>query len=140
MSLTTIWNVLNNTVTDHEIKRGIEIPMIQRDYAQGRKNNKASEIRKVFLNKLLITIKDVIGNNSLPLELDFVYGYLETETFIPLDGQQRLTTLYLLHWYFAFKEQKLSEFKTPFSKFSYQTRQSSEDFLKRINGGLLVDD
>jgi hypothetical protein len=140
MSLTTIWNVLNNTVTDHEIKRGIEIPMIQRDYAQGRRNSKASEIRKVFLSKLLSTIEDVIEKDSPPLELDFVYGYIETETFIPLDGQQRLTTLYLLHWYFAFKEQKLSEFKTPLSKFSYQTRQSSEDFLKRINGGLSAED
>lgn len=140
MSLTTLWDVLNNTVPNHTIKRGIEIPMIQRDYAQGRSNNKASEIRKVFLNKLLTVITNVIEGNALPLELDFIYGYVESEQFIPLDGQQRLTTLYLLHWYFAFKDQSLPDFKTPFLRFSYQTRQSSEDFLKRLNDGLTNED
>lgn len=132
MSSTTIWNVLNNKVLDLDIKRGINIPMIQRDYAQGRKNNKTTEIRKVFLNNILTALNNTIKEAKPPLELDFIYGYTESESFIPLDGQQRLTTLYLLHWYFAFKEQKLEEFKIPFSKFNYQTRQSSEDFLKNL--------
>ena len=140
MSTITIWNILNNAVPNHAIRRGIEIPMIQRDYAQGRKNNKAGEIRKVFLSKLLDGINNVINDNKLPLELDFVYGYLEGETFIPLDGQQRLTTLYLLHWYLAFKERRLNELQEKFSKFTYQTRQSSEDFLRKINTGLSDED
>lgn len=140
MSTTTIWNVLNNTVVDSDIKRGIEIPMIQRDYAQGRKNSIANEIREVFLNNLLIGINEVVKENKPPLELDFIYGYVESGTFIPLDGQQRLTTLYLLYWYFAFKEEKLKEFKLPFSNFNYQTRQSSEDFLKKLNDGLNFED
>ncbi|WP_394775655.1 DUF262 domain-containing protein [Flavobacterium sp.] len=140
MSTTTIWSVLNNTLEGQDIKRGIEIPMIQRDYAQGRLNDKASEIRKVFLNKLLSSIEDVIYNGKLPLELDFVYGFIENSVFIPLDGQQRLTTLYLLHWYHAFKENKLSENKSAFSKFNYQTRQSSADFFKRMNNDLTETD
>lgn len=140
MSTTTIWNVLNNTVVDSDIKRGIEIPMIQRDYAQGRNNSIANEIREVFLNNLLKGIDEVVKENKPPLELDFIYGYVESGAFIPLDGQQRLTTLYLLHWYFAFKEQKLNEFKLPFSNFKYQTRQSSEDFLKKLNDGLNIED
>jgi hypothetical protein len=138
--ITTIWSVLSNTVPDHSIKRGIEIPMIQRDYAQGRRNSKASEIRKVFLNKMLSSIRAVIHDNKQPLELDFVYGYIQSEAFIPLDGQQRLTTLYLLHWYFAFKEQRLAEFKHALTNFKYQTRQSSEDFIKNINERLSADD
>lgn len=140
MSNTSIWDVLNNKVVDIKIKRGIEIPMIQRDYAQGRNNIKAEEIRKVFLNNILSGINSVIIENKPPLELDFIYGYIESETFIPLDGQQRLTTLYLLHWYFAFKERLLKEYELPFSKFKYQTRQSSEDFLKKINTGLSSED
>ena len=41
----------------------------------------------------------------LPIELDFVYGSIIIDTFQPLDGQQRLTTLFLFHWYFALKEE-----------------------------------
>lgn len=140
MSTATIWSVLNNTLENNDIKRGIEIPMIQRDYAQGRENNKAGEIRKVFLNKILKTVKDVIEKDEHPLELDFVYGFLEASAFIPLDGQQRLTTLYLLHWYFAFKEQKLDNFQAPFSRFNYQTRQSSSEFFKKMNKDLTEED
>lgn len=140
MSTTTIWNVLNNEVLDLDIKRGVNIPMIQRDYAQGRKNNKTTEIRKVFLNNILNAINETIKEGKAPLELDFIYGYTESESFIPLDGQQRLTTLYLLHWYFAFKEHRLEEFKIPFSKFNYQTRQSSEDFLKNLASKLNIED
>lgn len=140
MSITTIWKILNNNVDGLNIKRGIEIPMIQRDYAQGRNNDKAKDIRRDFLNNLLKSVTDVVGRNAHALELDFIYGYIETETFIPLDGQQRLTTLYLLHWYLSFKEQSLSQFKVPFSRFNYQTRQSSEDFLKCINNGLSEND
>lgn len=140
MSTTTIWKVLTNNIPELNIKRGIEIPMIQRDYAQGRNNDKAREIRKVFLNNLAEAIKGVVKGDRAPLELDFIYGYVESELFIPLDGQQRLTTLYLLHWYLAFKGQLLSEFREPFSKFNYQTRQSSEDFLRYLNMGLSFDD
>jgi hypothetical protein len=140
MSVTTIWNILNNDVEGLSIKRGIEIPMIQRDYAQGRINNKANEIRKVFLDKIISSIISVKQENSLPLELDFIYGYIESEIFVPLDGQQRLTTLYLIYWYFAFKEEKLVEYKNSFLKFNYQTRQSSEDFLKCINNSLTQED
>ena len=50
-------------------------------------------------------------------------------TLIPIDGQQRLTTLFLLHWYFAVKENKLSEeVKGVLRKFTYETRLSSRDF------------
>ncbi len=140
MSITTIWNVLNNNVVNADIKRGIEIPMIQRDYAQGRNTTATKEIREIFLNNLLDGIEDVVSKNTNPLELDFIYGYLESGTFVPLDGQQRLTTLYLIHWYYAFKEQRLAEFKLPFSKFTYQTRQSSGEFLKKLSSEMTSED
>jgi len=63
----------------------IEIPIIQRDYAQGRIDKE--EIRQNFLNAL----KDSLVNET-PIKLDFIYGSHTTDTFQPLDGQQRLTT------------------------------------------------
>ncbi|MBJ8054821.1 DUF262 domain-containing protein [Bacillus cereus] len=54
------------------------------------------------------------------------------EQFAPLDGQQRLTTLFLLHWYFALKEEKLAGNQETFQKFSYETRLSSKQFCKLL--------
>lgn len=78
----------------------IEIPIIQRDYAQGRVGKE--ELRKSFLRDL----KGALGTNK-QMKLDFVYGTNENGVLIPLDGQQRLTTLWLLHWYIAYRAEKL---------------------------------
>lgn len=105
--------------------RSVEIPIIQRDYAQGRKNKK--KIRNDFLDSLInaFTNKEV--------ELDFIYGSEENKLFQPLDGQQRLTTLFLLHWFIANKEKLLSdEVKNRLVKFTYETRSSSREFCKDL--------
>lgn len=115
----------------------IEIPTIQRDYAQGRKSK--SEVRELFLNALSNYLEDNVPNR----DLDFVYGSTEykadNKKFIPLDGQQRLTTLFLLHWYlskisgeensFIFKNVMTINNK---SKFSYLTRPSSSEFIDSL--------
>ncbi|MBR4147359.1 MAG: DUF262 domain-containing protein [Bacteroidales bacterium] len=109
-----------------EIKE-IEIPIIQRDYAQGRKNDAVSRVRERFLD----TILDAVNNNH-HLTLDFVYGEIENGKLIPLDGQQRLTTMFLLHWY-ASKKECISEEKCAFlKKFTYYTRPSSRVFCERF--------
>ena len=73
----------------------IEIPMIQRDYAQGRKSSDVSKIRSRFLESLYNSL-----TQKKSIKLDFVYGEItDNNTLIPLDGQQRLTTLFLLHLY-----------------------------------------
>ncbi|MBU2628036.1 MAG: DUF262 domain-containing protein, partial [Proteobacteria bacterium] len=66
----------------------VEIPIIQRDYAQGREDKK--EIRLNFLNALYKSIDD-----EKSIQLDFIYGSNVENIFQPLDGQQRLTTLFL---------------------------------------------
>ncbi len=101
----------------------VQIPIIQRDYAQGRDGEK--EIRDNFLNAL----HDCIADNN-PIKLDFVYGSIVDGKFQPLDGQQRLTTLFLLHWYAATKESLVSDDKTlnTLIKFTYETRISSREF------------
>ena len=116
----------------------IEIPIIQRDYAQGRETLAVETIR----NGLLDTLYNAIGNKK-PVDFDFIYGSLETvasETkFIPLDGQQRLTTLFLLHWYLACKDGKLDQEPNSLSNFKYETRRSSEEFCKAlVTKGIII--
>jgi len=125
---------MGTTMTNGEIlsfidlldKHKIEIPIIQRDYAQGREENR--DIRCDFLNAL----KNSIENNK-EIKLDFVYGELLGDVFQPLDGQQRLTTLFLLHWYAAVKDATSnndvsSSVLNRLSKFTYETRLSTRYF------------
>lgn len=113
----------------------LSIPKIQRDYAQGRTSSAASEIRKEFLEKL----HEYMVSPGIH-DLDFVYGTTEDGKFIPLDGQQRLTTLFLIHWYLA-KQCEGSDVSKKFTdcltinngdvkycKFIYETRSSASEF------------
>jgi len=106
-------------------QKGIEIPIIQRDYAQGRKNQK--ELR----NKFLYALKDALEKEK-EIRLDFIYGYIENQCFQPLDGQQRLSTLFLLHCYAAFQDRIWKERTKTLEKFSYETRTTSRDFCKGL--------
>ena len=106
----------------------IEIPIIQRDYAQGRTNEDVNRIRERFLDALF---QAIIEDRNITL--DFVYGDVCTDGVLtPLDGQQRLTTLFLLHWYIAKKENiELAEYNF-LNNFSYATRFSSRDFCQEL--------
>lgn len=125
----TLYKLLENNV--------VKIPLIQRDYAQGRESE--IDLRNSFINK----IKEIFNEEVEKLNLDFVYGYTEKnnqskEDFIPLDGQQRLTTLWLLHWYFASKEGILTKEDTingirqVLLNFTYETRISSKRFCENL--------
>jgi hypothetical protein len=111
----------------------IEIPIIQRDYAQGRES--ATSIRNALIDVLYRHISE---NENI--DLDFVYGGLTGEhndTLILLDGQQRITTLFLLHWYLANKENRAKEFQDFMlsgndSHFTYATRASAREFCNAI--------
>ena len=131
-----------------EAYQKIEIPIIQRNYVQG--NDKT--IRRHFVNYLVKAL-----TQQSPVELDFVYGAERQDTrltdncapnncapqvgkvLIPLDGQQRLTTLWLLHGYLLALEQVSNhpEQLSPeereaqcqlLARFVYETRQSAKDF------------
>lgn len=110
---------------------GILIPKIQRDYAQGRAKisdeGRAENVRKDFLN-------DIFGGKVK--NLDFVFGTKTKkegrEYYIPIDGQQRLTTLFLLYLY---REKVLvpnDSLSDKLVKFSYDTRRAARDFCKEI--------
>lgn len=124
----TIWSLLK------QYDR-IEIPIIQRDYAQGRKS--AKSVRDGILNHILEAVSD-----NRKVELDFIYGVErpyklgddEQIAFVPIDGQQRLTTLWLVHWYLANKagllDDKEGEAVSLLGKFTYETRPSSKRFIE----------
>ncbi|TDN87101.1 uncharacterized protein DUF262 [Salegentibacter sp. 24] len=125
----TLWTLLNNQANP----KGIEIPMIQRDYAQGRENKVVSNLRKTFLKDIRKKTEAYLnGEISQKIELDFIYGSLENSKFIPLDGQQRLTTLYLLNFYLSIRDRNWASESHVFKKFTYQTRTSSKDFCSHL--------
>lgn len=118
----SFWNMLGD--------KKIVIPKVQRDYAQGRSDKKITAIR----NQLLKSLRDALDTGEC-LELDFIYGYEEDNAFYPLDGQQRLTTLFLLHWYIAAKERVFDDdIKARLAKFTYETRHSSRVFCEWLAG------
>ncbi len=120
----------------------IEVPLIQRDYAQGRDAHK--DVREDFLGALhdaLLRLAGEQGEQRRPLNLDFVYGSIEkaggASRFLPLDGQQRLTTLFLLHWYLAWRDDRLPDFQAMVwaengSLFTYGVRPSSTEFFDKL--------
>ncbi len=122
----TIFTAVNNSTGKNvEIKK-IEIPKIQRDYAYGRTDKKNERKRNNFLDSLYDAV------NGKPITLDFIYGDIKQNVLTPLDGQQRLTTLFLLYWY-ASKKEQVAESETSFLKcFSYETRPSARQFCEII--------
>lgn len=104
----------------------LRIPKIQRDYAQGRQCQKVGEIRKVFVHTLLLVVK----GKRPTTELDFVYGSNQNNAFEPLDGQQRLTTLFLLHWMLGVDLKASGDKKH--SVFTYETRNTSDEFCDEL--------
>lgn len=114
---TTFWKFIK--------ENKIEIPIIQRDYAQGRDGKE--ELRKNFIKDL----KNALTGGE-QVVLDFVYGAKENDALNPIDGQQRLTTLWLLHWYIALKAEKLDEVGETLKKFTYETRVSSREFIEKL--------
>lgn len=108
--------------------RKIVIPKIQRDYAQGRKGRRATDVRHSFVSSLLATLR---SDNDVEQKLDFIYGYFRDGNFEPLDGQQRLTTLFLLHW-LVLPSDKRSLLVAGDGQpvVSYRTRPSAKDFCR----------
>lgn len=99
----------------------IVIPRIQRDYAQGRQDSRTKEIRSNLLNDLF-SMKNVSFN--------MIFGESDDgRNFIPIDGQQRLTLLFLLALY---GHKKVDKADMGLDKLFYSTRESSTEFWNYI--------
>jgi len=129
--MTSFFHLFGQTINQLQIKE-IEIPLIQRDYAQGRRGIKVERIRSNFL--------DAICTAAIPdspaVGLDFIYGDVVINgehqgKFYPLDGQQRLTTLFLLHWYAAMRA-GVDIQAAAWTNFTYATRPGARTFCGRI--------
>jgi len=115
----------------------VEIPIVQRDYAQGRPEERY--VREAFLAALGDALRRPDGDPAGHLNLDFVYGSFDEKsaTFAVLDGQQRLTTLFLLHWYCSLRDDRVADFRARFSdggqaRFTYATRESAAMFFDAL--------
>ena len=170
-NIKTFWEVIQ--------ENQIEIPVIQRDYAQGRQNDRVNQIREDFVEALTLVL---LGQGEEKLHLDFIYGRIqgkdqeyilarnkeavenvlkavqgyagtlnmnigvkitqkENEStqltyrkLIPLDGQQRLTTLFLLHWYIIqrLKQKDVGKQLAYLEGFKYKTRKSTAEFCSYL--------
>ena len=119
----SFWKFMNDNI--------IEIPIIQRDYAHGRLGKE--NLRKNFLADLKKALDNESPYKDTSMKLDFIYGSIENGNLNPLDGQQRLTTLWLLHWYIALRAKQLNEDNCSiFRKFTYETRISSREFCENL--------
>ncbi len=119
----TFWELVNEYT--------VEIPLIQRDYAQGRPldiDKNAAQIRETLLNEIF----EALRNDNQSKELNFIYGSVRDNKFIPIDGQQRLTTLFLLHWYVLWRTNSTDSEWNYLKKFSYKSRVSSDNFCENI--------
>lgn len=105
----------------------IIIPSIQREYVQPLNES----IIKGFIEVLVKAFRS--GDKK---DLNYLYGVNDEEgNFIPIDGQQRLTTLWLLHLYVAARlGMKLK------ATIEYQTRDISGDFCSALSEKLVTID
>lgn len=126
----------------------IIIPKIQRDYAQGRQTDKDERAAKIREN----LIKDIFNMGTDGLDFQIIFGTQEirqeingTKTeekkvFVPIDGQQRLTTLFLLDLY---KYKKDICYNNTLVKrkpiFIYETRNSASDFCVDVVNNKWID-
>lgn len=123
--MVSFWKLLN----DYTVK----IPMIQRDYAHGRRDTRTMQIRESFLADL----KNTVNSQHQSINLDFVYGSDHSGYLVLLDGQQRLTTLFLLHWYLASRCPKVAPHAAVrLKKFTYETRTTTRNFCDALTDQL----
>lgn len=112
----------------------ILVPIIQRDYVQGSEVNKVN--RDSFIRKILKSLE-----TGKELDMQYIYGVLKGEdVFLPIDGQQRLTTSYLISWFCAVREERFEDFLKNTKSFSYQVRTSSTDFFDELRNPNNLDE
>ena len=107
-----------------EYTGGICVPRIQRGYVQGRDDEKGKEIRANFVPALVDAVFE--GND---LSLDFIYGVArdngtDRRSLLPLDGQQRLSTVFLLAWLCGKWNRKW--------RFTYESRRIPQLFVEGL--------
>ena len=99
-------------------EKNILIPALQRDYVQGERK----DIIRPFIDELLSALK-----GSKQIDLNYIYGSNEKNCFVPIDGQQRLITLWLLHLYLYTKLYKVFSVSL-----NFDSREFANEFSKKL--------
>ena len=101
--------------------KNIMIPLLQRDYVQGGRLDVISPL----LDKLI----SALTTENKQVGLNYIYGYNYDEKFVPIDGQQRLITLWLLHLYIYARQEKMSDFKV---ELQFESREFAHNFCEKL--------
>ena len=101
-----------------ENKKNILIPALQRDYVQGGHK----EVINPFLDALCSALK---GEKTV--DLNYIYGSNENNAFVPIDGQQRLITLWILHLYLYTQQEE--DFLV---KLQFKSREFADNFSEKL--------
>lgn len=94
----------------------ILVPLLQRDYVQGGRE----DVISIFIDSLIE--KDT--------DLNYIYGYEENGCFVPVDGQQRLTTLWLLYLYLFARKHRMNNYHV---EMKFASRAYAQDFCERLH-------
>ena len=124
------------------------IPSLHRDYAQGRQDAEAKAVRRKLLDDLTDCLRRAVSDPAglcTGLDLGFLCGSLEQDRIlIPIDGQQRLTTLFLLYWLLAFRSGRLATdpaVREALLRFRFDGREPVDRFCRQLvlQGGCISD-
>ena len=137
----SFWSMLSKESNEF----AIYIPRIQRDYAQGRPDDATKQIRDKFVDDIFNCLVNYAETGKY-LDVNFIYGNIEDEDgkkrFVPIDGQQRLTTLFLLHWYFSLYSERIDSdqnVKRRLLQFQYETRNVTGKFCRNLTEYVRID-
>lgn len=96
----------------------VVIPSIQREYVQ--------PLNESVINGFVDALVKAYSTDNKK-DLNYIYGLESDARLVPVDGQQRLTTLWLMHLYVAARKgQELS------AVLEYKTRDFSSDFSVKL--------
>jgi uncharacterized protein with ParB-like and HNH nuclease domain len=153
-------------LTDHNLDQ-IIIPEIQRDYVwqeenvikllksiklnSDRQRDMADTISEEQLKQLPPEAQDILiramEDKKHYCNVGFLYAYFDPELagrFVLIDGQQRMTTLFLLLLSICVKEKKAAYFRQTYFKdgilkFDYKVRDDAHEFLVNFVNHILLD-
>lgn len=87
-------------------------------------------------DEISLLLNDIYESNGDPYCLQPIVVKKEGDRFELIDGQQRLTTIYLI---FKYMESKLGELYAPGFRLEYETRTKSADFLANLDSSMRDD-
>ena len=114
----------------------IVIPKIQRPYAQGRQDGVCTYVRNTLLKEMFANFE-----TDEVFDFNFIYGIVRpsNDNYVMelLDGQQRMTTLFLVYWYVSNRELSEGneldiEIRNALERFVYETRSTATVFCQRL--------